>query len=70
MVSELMGLLHMPGGLLMVPESWPIKGWSQALYKLWLIEGGFNFDQFVHLIGPVAAALLIRWRWTKSQKPA
>lgn len=45
------GLLHMAGGLLTVPESWPVGGDSRALYNLWLVEGWLRFDQLVHAWG-------------------
>ncbi|MHC4816442.1 MAG: hypothetical protein ACYTF8_00080, partial [Planctomycetota bacterium] len=31
------GLMHMAGGLVPVPKSWPIEGEIYVLYSLWLI---------------------------------
>jgi len=46
------GLAHMAGGLLVVPESWPIDSeGSRVLYSLWLIPGYFKYDQLVHAYG-------------------
>ena len=36
---SLWGLLHLAGGLVPVPESWPIEGRTPVLYNLWLIPG-------------------------------
>lgn len=45
------GLAHMAGGLVRVPQSWPIKGESFVLYNLWLIPGVVKYDQLVHVFG-------------------
>lgn len=45
------GLLHMAGGLLPVPESWPHEGSHAVLYSLWLIPERLKFDQVVHAYG-------------------
>ena len=45
------GLLHMAGGLLTVPESWPISGDVRVLYSLWLIPEHLKYDQVVHAYG-------------------
>ena len=45
------GLLHMAGGLLVVPESWPIDSGSRVLYSLWLIPEYLKYDQVVHALG-------------------
>ena len=45
------GLLHMAGGLLVVPESWPIDSGSRVLYSLWLIPNYLKYDQVVHAFG-------------------
>jgi len=60
------GLMHMAGGLVPVPESWPVSSTSHVLYSLWLIpdpgalpgghpDGGvtgyFKYDNFVHAFG-------------------
>ncbi len=44
------GLLHMAGGLLAVPESWPTHG-EPVLYNLWLIPGLLKYDQLTHAFG-------------------
>ena len=45
------GLLHMAGGLMPVPESWPIDGDIRVLYSLWLVPGVLKYDQAVHAYG-------------------
>jgi len=45
------GLLHMAGGLVHVPASWPVNGDSNVLYNLWLVPERIKFDQFVHAYG-------------------
>ncbi|MHC4606128.1 MAG: hypothetical protein ACYTAF_04255 [Planctomycetota bacterium] len=45
------GFLHMAGGLVAVPESWPIHGETPVLYSLWLIPERLKFDQVVHAFG-------------------
>jgi uncharacterized membrane protein YjdF len=45
------GLLHMAGGLVTVPQSWPVGGDSHVLYNLWLVEDILKFDQLVHAWG-------------------
>ncbi len=45
------GLLHMAGGLLPVPESWPIDGDKRVLYSWWLVPGKLKYDQVVHAYG-------------------
>lgn len=48
---SLWGALHMAGGLLPVPESWPIHGEIRVLYSLWLVPGYLKYDQVVHAFG-------------------
>ena len=48
---SLWGLLHMAGGLVPVPASWPIDGDIRVLYSLWLIPDRLKFDQIVHAYG-------------------
>ncbi|MGQ0636364.1 MAG: hypothetical protein ACT4QC_17265 [Planctomycetaceae bacterium] len=48
---SLWGLAHMAGGLLSVPETWPIQGESRVLYNWWLVPGFLKFDQVVHAFG-------------------
>ena len=45
------GLLHMIGGLITVPPSWPTNGESGVLYTLWLIPGRLKYDHVVHAFG-------------------
>ncbi len=45
------GLLHMAGGLLVMPEGWPVSAESRVLYTLWLIPGRLKYDQIVHAYG-------------------
>jgi hypothetical protein len=45
------GLLHMSGGLVPVPDSWPIDGDIRVLYSLWLVPDRLKFDQIVHAYG-------------------
>lgn len=45
------GLLHMAGGLLPVPEGWPINGDKRVFYSLWFIPGYFKYDHAVHAYG-------------------
>ncbi len=44
------GLMHMAGGLLRVPDSWPTNNGS-VLYNLWLVPGYIKYDQLVHAFG-------------------
>lgn len=48
---SLWGLAHMAGGLMPVPESWPIDGDKRVLYSLWLLPGLLKYDQVVHAYG-------------------
>jgi hypothetical protein len=41
----------MAGGLMSVPESWPINGETHVLYNWWLIPGLLKYDQVVHAYG-------------------
>jgi len=45
------GLAHMMGGLVTVPEGWPVNGDSRVLYSLWLIPGRLKYDHIVHAYG-------------------
>ena len=45
------GLLHMAGGLVPVPESWPYNGEHAVLYSLWLIPDLLKYDHIVHAYG-------------------
>lgn len=48
---SLWGLLHMMGGLVPVPESWPINGEQRVLYSWWLIPQYLKYDQVIHAYG-------------------
>jgi len=48
---SLWGLAHMTGGLLVVPEGWPVDAGSRVLYSLWIIEDRLKYDQVVHAYG-------------------
>jgi hypothetical protein len=45
------GLLHMAGGLVPVPEAWPIAGDIRVLYSWWLVPGRLKYDHVVHAYG-------------------
>ncbi len=45
------GLAHMAGGLLVVPESWPVMGTNRVLYSLWLVPDRLKYDHVVHAYG-------------------
>jgi uncharacterized membrane protein YjdF len=45
------GAMHMAGGLIPVPESWPIDGDIRVLYSWWLIPGLLKYDHVVHAYG-------------------
>ncbi len=46
------GLMHMAGGLLKIPDSWPASTTgTSVLYSLWLIPDRLKYDQVVHAFG-------------------
>jgi uncharacterized membrane protein YjdF len=45
------GMLHMAGGLVQIPESWPFNGPNSVLYSLWIIPQRLKYDQVVHAYG-------------------
>ena len=45
------GLAHMLGGLMAVPDAWPVHGEQRVLYSLWLVPGYLKYDQVVHAFG-------------------
>jgi len=45
------GLVHMAGGLVIVPEGWPVMGANRVLYSLWLIPDRLKYDHVVHAYG-------------------
>ena len=48
---SLWGLLHMAGGLVHVPETWPINGNIRVLYSWWIIPHYLKYDNVVHAYG-------------------
>ncbi len=48
---SLWGLAHMAGGLVPVPESWPINGTVRVLYSWWIVPQVLKFDHLVHAFG-------------------
>lgn len=48
---SLWGLAHMAGGLVVVPEGWPVELESRVLYTLWLIPEWLKYDHVVHAFG-------------------
>lgn len=55
------GLLHMLGGLLVLPDTWPISGDKHVLYSLWLIPDFLKYDHVVHAYG-FATATFVCWQ--------
>lgn len=45
------GFLHMAGGLVTIPESWPYNGQQPVLHSLWIIPEKFKYDHLVHAYG-------------------
>lgn len=45
------GVLHMVGGLVHVPEGWPINGEHDVFYSWWIIPGFLKYDMVVHAFG-------------------
>lgn len=45
------GLVHMMGGLVPVPQGWPVNGEQRVLYSLWLVPELLKYDQVVHAYG-------------------
>jgi len=54
------GLVHMAGGLIDVPDSWPINGEHRVLYSLWLIPELLKYDHVVHAFG-FSVSTLVCW---------
>ncbi len=48
---SLWGLVHMAGGLVPVPDSWPIEGKIRVLYSWWLVPEYLKYDHLVHAFG-------------------
>ena len=57
---SLWGLLHMLGGLVRLPDTWPTDNNSGVLYSLWLIPGYLKYDNPVHAYG-FAVATQVCW---------
>ena len=60
-------VLHMAGGLVPIPASWPINGDVRVLYSWWIVPGSphdpdnamsgwLKYDQLVHFLGFFATA--------------
>lgn len=62
---SLWGLAHMAGGLLAVPESWPINGEIRVLYSWWIIPGWLKYDQVIHAFG-FGVTTLVCWEGLRS----
>lgn len=70
---SLWGLLHMAGGLVALPPSWPIEGDHAVLYSLWLIPDLIKYDQVIHAYGfgittwlcweALRNGACLRWGW-------
>lgn len=58
---SLWGLLHMAGGLVPVPASWPIQGDIRVLYSWWIIPERLKYDQVVHAYG-FATTTFVCWQ--------
>jgi uncharacterized membrane protein YjdF len=62
---SLWGALHMAGGLLPVPNGWPINGEIRVLYSLWLMPGYLKYDQLIHAFG-FGVTMLVCWEGLQS----
>lgn len=62
------GALHMAGGLVPVPQSWPINGDVRVLYSWWLIPGLLKYDHVVHAFGFATTAWLC-WQGLRHAAP-
>lgn len=59
------GLMHMAGGLVPVPKSWPIEGDVYVLYSLWLIPGLLKYDHVAHAYC-FGVASWASWQWIRT----
>ncbi len=59
------GALHMAGGLVPVPDSWPINGDIRVLYSWWLIPDLLKYDHVVHAYG-FGTTTWVCWQGVKS----
>jgi hypothetical protein len=57
----LWGLAHMVGGLVPVPESWPINGPIRVVYSWWIIPNRLKYDQVIHAYG-FAVMTFVCWQ--------
>ena len=55
------GAMHMAGGLVHVPASWPTAGDSSVLYSWWLIPKYLKYDHMVHTFG-FAMTTVVCWQ--------
>lgn len=62
------GLLHMLGGLVHLPDSWPTDGNSHVLYSWWIIPGYLKYDNPIHAYG-FGVATWICWQSLRSAAP-
>lgn len=60
------GLLHMAGGLVPIPETWPRLGENVVLYNWWIIPNYLKYDHFVHGYG-FFVATIVCWQALKSR---
>ncbi len=61
--------LHMAGGLVPVPESWPIHGDIRVLYSWWLVPGLLKYDHVIHAYG-FGVATVATWQGLTRVWPA
>ena len=59
------GLVHMAGGLILVPEGWPVEAQSRVLYSLWLLPDRLKYDHVVHAYG-FGLATWVCWQGLRS----
>ena len=59
------GLAHMAGGLVVVPQGWPVNSDSRVLYTLWIIPGRLKYDHVVHAYG-FGTTTWVCWQGLKS----
>jgi putative membrane protein len=59
------GFLHMIGGLVPVPASWPIEGETRVLYSWWIVPDMLKYDNATHAFG-FATATWCCWQGLKA----
>lgn len=62
---SLWGLVHLAGGLVPVPDSWPINGETRVLYSWWIIPELLKYDHVVHAYG-FGVATFVCWEGLQS----